>query len=339
MFANASGGILLIGVPEQRDERGQPTGIPDPTAVLGLEINNPEALLASYDARVMEAIEERLSVESASVEMAGGRRICAIRVPNSTRKPHSVRYQGHTYFPSRRERQRYHLSVREMKELVMRTGSRLREATEALRHSFSEVARIDAMPYLVLGIVPVFFDDFLVDVRSESVRRVMEMFNRLREEGDYRIRAAYTFDGLERRVGLFQHTVKFRRNGLLTASQQLPVHRGEYDRVGLSVVDALLRQFVMRAVELYEAANLGAPFLLGMMVGIERPLTGVFGNYIFANETGALAPRDYLFPFVQADDFSDIDRIIRPLCDQAHQMFGMTRSQSFDPDGQWISRE
>ena len=29
MFANSFGGILLIGVPERRDEQGQPTGAPD----------------------------------------------------------------------------------------------------------------------------------------------------------------------------------------------------------------------------------------------------------------------------------------------------------------------
>ena len=28
MFANTSGGILLIGIPERRDQQGQPTGVP-----------------------------------------------------------------------------------------------------------------------------------------------------------------------------------------------------------------------------------------------------------------------------------------------------------------------
>src|SRR6266481_9752719 len=53
MFANAQGGLLLIGVPEQRDADGQPTGLPDPAAELGIEIGNPESLLQSYDARVV----------------------------------------------------------------------------------------------------------------------------------------------------------------------------------------------------------------------------------------------------------------------------------------------
>src|SRR5690242_20031449 len=62
MFANTSGGVLLIGVHELRSENNQPTGAPDPNAPLGITLANPEAILAAYDARVMEAIEERLAL-------------------------------------------------------------------------------------------------------------------------------------------------------------------------------------------------------------------------------------------------------------------------------------
>jgi predicted HTH transcriptional regulator len=37
MFANAEGGILLIGVDEKRDAQGQPTGTPDPAIPLGVD--------------------------------------------------------------------------------------------------------------------------------------------------------------------------------------------------------------------------------------------------------------------------------------------------------------
>jgi Putative DNA-binding domain len=55
MFANTVGGILLIGIPERR-ENGQPTGVPDAAGNIGLDLANPEATLAAYDARVMESI-------------------------------------------------------------------------------------------------------------------------------------------------------------------------------------------------------------------------------------------------------------------------------------------
>jgi hypothetical protein len=339
MFANASGGILLIGVAERRDEQGQPTGAPDPAGALGLEVPNPEAVLNAYDARVMEAIEERLPLEAASIDMGQGRQLLAMCVPNSASKPHSVRHQGHIYFPSRRERQRYHLTVREIKELVMRTTSRLQQAKEMLESSFLGVPRPVDLPYIVMGIIPVFFEDFLVDVRAENVRLAVGNFSRT-ERAEYG-NPIYTFDGIERREGLFEYTVRFRRNGLLNASHQLPlIPRDDVHQIGPTAVDIFLRQFVSRASAVYEAASVGAPYVLGMMLRIQRPLTGVYAAVggLGEKHTAPVPAGDYRFPFMQVDDLFSIDRIIRPFCDQAHQMFGKDGSPSFNAEGVWVPR-
>jgi hypothetical protein len=39
---------------------------------------------------------------------------------------------------------------------------------------------------------------------------------------------------------------------------------------------------------------------------------------------------------MQIDDLIDIDRILRPICDQVHQLFGKEGSSSFNADGVWI---
>jgi hypothetical protein len=139
-----------------------------------VEVPNPEAVLVAYDARVMEAIEERLPLESAPIDVGDGRCVIAIRVPNSAKKPHSVRHQGHIYFPSRRERQRYHMTVREIKELAMRTASRMQQAEEMLESAFLGVTRSADMPYLMIGVMPAFFEGallFLSSIRFPTERR------------------------------------------------------------------------------------------------------------------------------------------------------------------------
>jgi hypothetical protein len=345
MFANEAGGILLIGVPERRDADGQPTGTPDPDGVLGLELPNPEAVLASYDARVMEAVEERLSLESAPVDVGAGRKVLALRVPNSVRKPHSVKHEGHIYFPSRRERQRYYLSVREIKELAVRTASRLEQAKEHLQDAFFNVVRQPRLPYLVIGMAPVFLDDFLVDVRAHTVQRAVAEFSRT-QRAQYQ-EPRYTFDGLERREQQSDYVVALRRNGLLTMSQQLPLQPPQPGDAGnqpaffMTAADLLLRRFVPKASAVYEAATVGAPYLLGMMMRIQEPLVGAYaaedlpaGHY----RTPPVAGGDYRFPFTQIDDISSVDKIIRPLCDQAHQMFGREGSPSFNEQGAWIAQ-
>ncbi len=342
MFANAQGGILLIGVPERRDEQGQPTGTPDPGGVLGVELPNPEAVLSAYDARVMEAIEDRLPLESTSIDVGNGRRVIAIRVPNSANKPHSVRHKGHIYFPSRRERQRYPMTVREIKDVVMRTGSRLQQAKETLESSFLQVAVTTDWPYFLIGIIPVFFEDFLVDVRLGTVHQAVANFSRT-EQPEFR-QPVYTFNGLERRENRNDYTVTFHRSGLLSASLQLPLlppNPGEeaINVVQITAIDVTLQRFVLRASAVYEAAGIAAPFILGMMLRTRQRLFGAYAGFAGLFErTPPVPASDYSFPHMQVDDLSAIDRAIRPLCDQAHQMFGLAGSPSFNAEGVWIAR-
>jgi hypothetical protein len=52
---------------------------------------------------------------------------------------------------------------------------------------------------------------------------------------------------------------------------------------------------------------------------------------------GRIEAGDYPFPVVEADNLIEIDRITRPLCDQAHQMFGRRSSPYFNANGSWQS--
>jgi len=299
-------------------------------------------VLNAYDARVMEAIEERLALESVSVVLGDGRRVLVIRVPNSANKPHSVRHQGHVYFPSRRERQRYHMTVREIKDLVMKTAGRLQQAEELLEKSFLEVARPTTLPYLIIGIIPAFFADFLIDVRGEGVRRALEVFSRAGQPVYGNVN--YVFDGLERRENAYEFTVRLRRNGLVSTSLQLPVRQiagaGNEHILYPASIDGHLRSFVLKSAAVYEAAGIGAPYVLGMMFRLQEPLVGGYAAMggLGEDHTPPIPARDYSFPCMTIDDLSSTDTVIRPFCDQAHQMFGKAGSPSFNPEGMWIAR-
>jgi predicted HTH transcriptional regulator len=132
-FANAEGGILLLGVPEMRDAAtNQPTGVPDLENFKGLELANAESLLVAYDAKVVSCVEEKISLETRAIKLSNGRYVLALRVPNSLNKPHCVRRDQKRYFPMRRDRHAYYMDVQEIKELVMRTVSRREQAEQAL---------------------------------------------------------------------------------------------------------------------------------------------------------------------------------------------------------------
>src|SRR6266478_2437772 len=166
-FANAEGGILLIGVPEARDTKnGQPTGAPDLSRFEGIEAANPQSVLLSYDSRVVSGVEERLSLETSAIKLGNGRYVFAIRIPNSLDKPHCVRRDDRRYFPARRDRHIYYMDVQEIKELAMRTASRQEQAEQLLLEAFKELHTPTDLPYLAIGTIPIFWKNFLVDLRD-----------------------------------------------------------------------------------------------------------------------------------------------------------------------------
>jgi hypothetical protein len=89
--------------------------------------------------------------------------------------------------------------------------------------------------------------------------------------------------------------------------------------------------------KVYTAGSISGPFLISIMLRTVNNTQSLYPSRIPGAEEngGVVAAGDYRFPVVQADDLLDIDKITRPLCDQAHQMFGRDASPFFDANGVW----
>jgi hypothetical protein len=340
-FANAEGGILLLGVPEMRESLGgQPTGAPDPSKLEGIESPNPESVLLGYDSRVVTGIEERLALESSAIKLGNGKYVFAIRVPNSLNKPHCVRRDDRRYFPSRRDRHIYYMEVQEIKELVMRIASRQEQAEQLLKEAFKEIRPQTDLPYLIIGTIPVFCASFLVDLKDQKILDAMRRFD-LVDDATYG-NCSFSFEGLERRAGVHDAVAQLRRTGLVRYSQQIKGHVVDGVRAFYPVsVDIQLRKFVNKVSVLYRVAGLSGPFLLGMLLNTASPVKGLYPDSVVPQATvfrGAIQPGLHSFPTMVVYDLSDADSIIRPFCDQVHQGFGEQSSPKFDSDGKWKER-
>jgi predicted HTH transcriptional regulator len=176
MFANAAGGVLLIGVTESRGDDGQPSGAPDPDAALGVASPNPDAVLLASDAQIVACIEDRLAVEAYPIPVGEGRFVFAFRVPSSVRKPHCVRIQHRKYFPARRERNRYEMDLREIKEQTLRAASQLERAQQLIQRELNDLEATQ-LPHLFVTQVPVFSRDFSVDITQEGIVQQIQRFD------------------------------------------------------------------------------------------------------------------------------------------------------------------
>lgn len=334
MFANTDGGLLLIGIHERR-KNGQPTGAPDPEAQLGITVANPEATLQALDASFVATTEERLKLESAAIRIGNDRHVLAFRVPNSIRKPHGVRFQGHVYFPARRERSRYELSVSEIKEMTTRAEVRLNEAERSLTTLLKPPARANDLPLITSAMIPVFTRPFQVTLRDPGLIRQFGSFHITgRDFAD----PEHSFNGLVRKDDNHHSTARFSHDRGLSLVKDIPyrVHNGIY-LVNPIAFDLHIHSFVRQAGTMYAAANVEPPFILGIGISLEQELRAEYpGVGGFAEPGGALPRQDYKFPFLQLLSFEGYAERIRPLCDLVHQSFNRDRSPCFDAAGAWI---
>jgi hypothetical protein len=335
MFANAKGGTLLIGVPELRDADGQPTGTPDPSAELGIVCANPEQQLLAYESRSLEAIDERLPIELRAVPCANGRHLIAIRVPNSLAKPHRVRYQGRTYFPSRRERQRYELDASEIKDMAMRTASQSERAEATLISAIADPGPLGASsPVLVVALLPVFFRNFVVDLKEQAVSHALTIFAL---PGGRSVIPEYSVNGLSR-IGPLGAKLTFGHNGLLKL--RVPIASTVVEGVGVRfypvAVDIFVRSLVVGAASVFEAAGLTTPALLGVSLWTNHNYVAAYDDVLPGTEFPGVNHRFPILPLTSLGATADYQ--VRSLCDLIHQTFGCSGSPSFTIEGQWNRR-
>jgi Putative DNA-binding domain len=338
MFANANGGTILIGIPELRDDANQPTGVPDPVSEIGVELPNPEQQLLAYESRILEGIDERLSVQLRALRCATGRIVIAVRVPNSLAKPHRVRYRGQVNLPSRRERQRYELDAREIKDLAMRTASQFERAESEVRTALAGPEYpSDSAVVLIVAVLPVFFGNFRVDLRNEALVSALGRF-RVFANMPVATRPSYTTAGLTIR-GPNRTALTLGHNGLLKLNAPF---RGVAD--GGSVfffprgIDIFTRQFVVQAAPIFEVGGLSLPALLGISVSTTSNLI-ISYDELDRLDSVLYEHREYSFPLLPLTSLgAAADSEVRVLLDHIHQGFGQPGSPSFDAVGQWQER-
>jgi tellurite resistance protein len=338
MFANSGGGDIVIGISELRDDKGNATGYPDAEVTLGIELANPEQQLLSYESQILDAIDERVAIKLRAIP-CGNLYILIVRVPNSLAKPHRVHYQGRTYFPARRERRRYEMNAREIKELVMRTASQSEKAETMVNSAVQVTEWSDRSPLLVAALLPVFSSNFCVDLQSSDVRNAFAHLSVNTQPDEYVPQPNYTVDGLSKRA--FRNgTLSLGHNGLLKLFGSVPSGFNETHAMSVfmpTAIDIFLRGLVIGAEKVLAAAGLGAPVLLQVSLLVRQSFYPKYSDW---DDPIKLPPRDHYFPSIALTAIGPgAETQIKPLCDHIHQAFGRVGSPSFDAEGNWIPRK
>jgi hypothetical protein len=191
---------------------------------------------------------------------------------------------------------------------------------------------------LHISTIPVFSKGFLIDFRKPAIHQALAAFDVHNERPDV-INTVYAFNGLERRRNNLSEVIQLQRNGLIFFKSQLALRNEDGIPSFFPIsIDLQMRGFVLRTRDLYRLAQLNGPFALSMMLRNPIQLAALYPHIIpgALDQTAPLAPGKYAFPSMLVDDFANIDDVIRPFCDHAHQTFGRDASPCFDADGHWI---
>jgi len=215
----------------------------------------------------------------------------------------------------------------------MRLASQLERAESLLKYSLSNEQWPDNNAVLLVGLVPVFFADFMLDIREQWVSEAFGHFD-VRTMRQNFAHPQYGFEGLIRSSR--QDVATLTRSGLIKAKSDVTAQADAKRRLLLffpTAIDILLRNFMRRAQALSRRTNIIGPFLLRMSLFSPLPLVALDMDGF---ENGRIEAGYREFPTIQVANILDpVEPVIRPLCDHTHQTFGNQGSPYFDAQGQW----
>ena len=159
-FANASGGDILYGIKEKRDDNGNSTGIPE--IACGLDGINADAEIRRLDNIIRDGIAPRISgIHIKSIEGFTKGLMVVVRIPKSWASPHMVTFQNSSRFYSRNSAGKYQLEVSEIRsafalsETLPEKVRRFRDDRIAKIIADETPAQLDHCPKIVLHILPI----------------------------------------------------------------------------------------------------------------------------------------------------------------------------------------
>ena len=338
-FANASGGHLIFGVPQDPE-----TGKPLP--MQGLEIENPDQEILRLESIIRDGIEPHIpSIATKAVELADSRTVLVIRIPKSWIGPHRIRYQHYDRFYSRSSNGKYPLDVSELR-LAFNLSETLAERIRSFRRD--RVARIlaDETPValgrgakIALHLVPaVSFNPG----RSYEIGKIAlnpwATMPPMRSSGsNYR----YNFDGLLTYSGATQEKsdsyVQLFRNGIIEAveGRLLAYYEGQR-RIPSAVFEKELIISFGKYFTVAKTLNVELPIFVFLdlleVKGYCMPENRYYDGQVHTIDRDLL-----LLPEVVVESYDVKPHAVLRLCfDSIWNACGVERSPYYDEAGEWV---
>jgi hypothetical protein len=179
-FANTEGGVIIFGIEEKKNEKGENTGLPEKAS--DLKIDNPDKFLQSLEDIVHNNTEPKLSAAQVKIISYKEQQLLIVGVPKYIGLPFMVTLNSTNKFYKRRNTGKYLVDVYELSEIFLK-NYKMKERAEQFRLSrLKQVRALEFLPNLdikgsyFLHIIPLgYLDENLIELsnyeRIEQLRK------------------------------------------------------------------------------------------------------------------------------------------------------------------------
>jgi len=346
-LANGSGGDLIYGIQEERDESGKPTGIP--ASIQAISLPNISAEMLRLENVIRDGIAPRiLGIVPKIVEGSAGV-VVVLRVPKSWHSPHMVTFGGVSRFYSRGSAGKFPMDVGQLRAAFNATSS-LPDRIRDLR--LSRIGRIvsgetpvqlPSGPKLVLHPLPLSALESSAEISEQLPEEMMVLGLRPIVAGSWSHR--YNFDGIvtytDRGDGIAAGYVQLYRSGLIEAvdTEVLGAPGGPHEwknNIPSTLLEESLLHSSKQFVEFLSRAGVSAPIFIAVtLIGVKGLQMAMRQLSWFASSVGI--DRDTLLvPEVTIEDLGQhLSAQLRPICNAIWRAAGVSKSPNFDDAGNW----
>ncbi|MBN9349284.1 MAG: ATP-binding protein [Chitinophagaceae bacterium] len=342
-FANASGGDLIFGISENREN-----GLPE--ELTGISLTNFDEEIRKMESLIRDGIAPRLTgIEIRKYDIGNNKFILLIRIPKGWNSPHQVIFKGSDKFYARSTNGKYKLDIAELRNAFLLSESivqRLQKFREdrimkILANETSVVLQTNAKIMLQLVPLSTFQNHQRFDLASVSDNTV-----RLSPLGGGNREWRYNIEGILSYVSAPPYKVsdsyiQIFFNGVIETvnSNILAPYDGKYS---IPVVEGFnYEKQIVKAVKEYlnfqEQIKIEIPILVFItLIGVKGYRIQTSGRYSRFDEDQKI-DRDILqIPEIWINSYtSNIESTLKPGFDMIWNASGFERSYNYDEAGNW----
>ncbi len=172
-FANTEGGIIIFGIEEKKDDKGQNTGIP--SEIIGIENQNIDKLYQKIEDFTRDGIEPQLAFSAIKNIDVEGKTILILGIPKLVGLPYMVIFNTTNKFYKRKNTGKYLIDVFELNQIFMNAmtikerANQFREKRVVEVRESKQAMNLDLNGSYFLHVIPLNnLGDSIIDISNDE---------------------------------------------------------------------------------------------------------------------------------------------------------------------------